>query len=195
MATSGQTLAYLTPGDTEIPSGGQVALIKQSLSIAPLYGGIDLLQFQGQDVGHQQISAALWDFILMRSAAASTGYTGTTGIQVKIHWFAKKQTQAVVWAVSTQLVGQTDLPAPATELLPAFGAANEISATANCNTTTYGGAVITSISIPLASIKNGQATNPAQGDFVRLRVRRALDNAADTLTDYAYIYAIDVVDY
>jgi hypothetical protein len=195
MATSGATLATLTPGDVEIPNGGQVALYKYSLNANTQYGGIDCLRFQGQGVGQGTISAALWDFILLRAAAASSGYTGTTGIQLKIHWFAPKQSQAVVWAASFQLNGLTDLPAPGTENFPAGGSANEVSATAPCNVITAGGLVVTTINIPLAKIQNGQVTAPAQGDSVRLRLRRALDNAADTLTDYCYVTMVEAIDY
>lgn len=195
MAASGQTLAVLTPGDCEIPSGGQVPLQKDSLSSQPLYGGVDNLRFQGSGTGQGNISAALWDAILLRSTAASTGYTGTTGVKVNILWYAKKQTQAVVWAASFQLAGQTDLPAPATELFPAFSSTNEVTGTSNCNTTTLGGLVLTTINVPLAKIQNGQTTAPAQGDYVRFRLRRALDNASDTLTDYAYVVMVELVDY
>lgn len=193
MASSAATLAQLTPGDCEIPSGGQVALQKQSLSPQPQYGGIDCLRFQGQGVGQGNSSAALWDFILPRPAA--NGYSGTTGIKLVVSWWAPKASQAVVWAGSFQLIGGTDLPAPATELFPAFGSTNEVSATGNCNATTLGGLVQTTITVTIAKIQNGQTTAPTAGDMVRFRLRRATESASDTLTDYAYVIGVEAYDY
>lgn len=190
MASSNATLAVFTPNETEVPNGGQVALVKRALGIGQQ--GIAALQFQGQDTGHQQSSAALWDGVLPRGA---TGYTGTTGIKALVTWAGPKQSQAVVWAGSFQLDGTTDLPAPAAENFPAAGAANEVSATGNCNSVTSSGMVQTLLTIPIAKIQNGQTTIPAVGDHFRFRLRRALENAADTLTDYAYVYSVELYDY
>ena len=190
MASSNATLAVFTPNETEVPNGGQVALVKRALGIGQQ--GIAALQFQGQDTGHQQSSYALWDGVLPRGV---TGYTGTTGIKALVTWAGPKQSQAVVWAGAFQLDGATDQPAPAQENFPASGAANEVSATGACNAVTAAGMVQTLLTIPLAKIQNGQATAPTAGDHFRFRLRRAVDNAADTLTDYAYVYAVELYDY
>ena len=190
MASSNATLAVFTPNETEVPNGGQVALVKKALGIGQQ--GIAALQFQGQDTGHQQSSTALWDGVLPRG---TNGYTGTTGIKALVTWAGPKQMQAVVWAGSFQLDGATDLPAPAAENFPAYGAANEVSATGACSTVTPSGMVQTLLSIPVARIQNGQTTAPAAGDHYRFRLRRAVDNAADTPTDYAYVYSVELYDY
>lgn len=190
MATSNATLAIFTPNETEVPNGGQVALVKRAMGIGQQ--GIAALQFQGQDAGHQQSSYALWDGVLPRGA---NGYTGTTGIKALVTWAGPKQSQAVVWAASFQLDGATDLPAPAAENFPAYGTANEVSATGNCNSTTPSGMVQTLLTLPIAKIQNGQTTAPTAGDHFRFRLRRAVDNAADTLTDYAYVYSVELYDY
>ena len=190
MASSNATLAIFTPNETEVPNGGQVALVKRAMGIGQQ--GIAALQFQGQDPGHGQVSSALWDGILPRGA---TGYTGTTGIRALVTWAGPKQSQAVVWAGSFQLDGAADLPAPSAENFPAYGAINEVSAISNCNSTMPSGMVQTLISIPISKIQNGQTTVPAAGDHFRFRLRRAVDNAADTLTDYAYVYSVELYDY
>jgi hypothetical protein len=192
MSSSNATLAIFTPGNVEVPSGGQVALTKSNLGTAPLYGGIDTLRFQGQAVGQGSTSAAIWDAVLPRGA---NGYTGTTGIKALVTWWAPKTSLAVAWAGSFQLNGATDLPAPAVENFPAYDATNEVVATGNCNTTTYGGMVQTLLTIPIAKIQNGQTTAPAAGDMVRFRLRRATENTGDTLTDYAYVNSVELYDY
>jgi hypothetical protein len=190
LATSNATLAIFTPNETEVPNGGQVALVKRAAGVGQQ--GIAALQFQGQDVGRQQSSYALWDGVLPRGA---TGYTGTTGIKALITWAGAKQSQAVVWAGSFQLDGATDLPAPSAENFPAYAAANEVGATGACHTTISSGMVQTLLTIPIAKIQNGQTTAPAVGDHFRFRLRRALESASDTLTDYAYVYSVELFDY
>jgi hypothetical protein len=190
LASSNATLAVFTPNETEVPNGGQVALVKRAMGIGQQ--GIAALQFQGQDTGHQQSSTALWDGVLPRGA---TGYTATTGVKALVTWAGPKQSQAVVWAASFQLDGATDLPAPSAENFPATGSANEVSATGNCNVVTASGMVQTLLTIPIAKIQNGQATAPTVGDHFRFRLRRAVENAADTLTDYAYVYSVELYDY
>lgn len=191
MTASGATLAILIPGDTEIPSGGNAALIKRGLGIGQF--GTACLEYQGQDTGHQQSNFAVWSGVLPRPA--TTGYSGTTGIKALVTWSAPKTSQAVVWAGSFQLDGATDLPAPAAENFPAFAATNEVAATGNCNTTTANGMVQTLLSITIAKIQNGQTTAPAVGDHYRFRLRRAIENASDTLTDYAHVYSVELYDY
>ena len=192
MATSAATIYSMDCGDVEIPSGGQVSLQKVNLSTGSQYGGIDCLPFQGNAVGQGNSQSAIWDFVLPRGVQ---GFTATTGIKIVVSWFGKKQSQAVAWAASFQLNGQTDLPAPAVENFPVLGSTNEIIAVSNCNTTTYAGLVQVTITLTLANIKNLQTTSPAAGDQVRFRLRRALENAGDTLNDFAYVTMVEAYDY
>ena len=190
MASSNATLAIFTPNETEVPSGGQVALVKRAMGIGQY--GLATLAVSGTGYGAW---TGLFCTLGQHSAPRHDGYTGTTGIKALVTWAGSNRSQSVVWAASFQLDGATDLPAPAAENFPAYGATNEVSATGNCNTTTPSGMVQTLISIPIAKIQNGQTTAPAAGDHFRFRLRRAVDNAADTLTDYAYVYSVELYDY
>lgn len=191
MAATGATLAILTPGDCEIPNGGGAALIKRGNGLGQV--GTAALQFQGQASGQGQSNYAIWSGVLPRPATA--GYSGTTGIKALITWSGPKTSQAVRWAGGFQLDGATDLPDPTAENFPAYGSANEIAANGNCNTTTQNGLVQTLLTFTIANVKNGQTTAPAAGDHFRFRLRRAVENAGDTLTDYAYVYSVELYDY
>jgi hypothetical protein len=186
MAASAAQLACFIAADAEAPFGG-VALNKKN--------GLTVLQFQGQQTGAKNSQRVRFNFTIPGPSAS--GYSGTTGFKVKILWSSNSNglTGAVVWGAAFQLSGATDLPLVAQENFPADNSSNEILATTSINATTAGGLNITTISVTIAEAQNGQTTAPAIGDFMRLQIRRVTENAADTLTDNAFIHAVQVIDY
>lgn len=187
MATNSSTLAQFQPADVQIFEAGQVRLEKMTNALDQY--GIPALRFQGQAVGQKNITSALFVGVLPQGTG---GYSATTGVKVQI--VSNSATAGVaVWAASFDLIGATDLPNPITELWPAFGGTNEV--TGNATYTAAGLAIYTTISVPLAKIQNGQTTAPAAGDLFRLRLRRATDNASDTLADFANVFFVSLQDY
>lgn len=128
---------------------------------------------------------------------ATGGYSGTTGITVKIIWCTPNgnATGSVVWATAFDLKGATDLPVgPSNANFPAYGATNEVTAT-TAVTATAGGVTYTSMAVTIAKVQNGQSTAPAIGDFFRVRLRRNISSASDTLTGPVIFLGGYLLDY
>lgn len=183
MATNNATLGFFTPKDVEAPFGGSTGFFKR--------GSTPVLAFD-------RISPfpdARFAGVLPHGANA--GYTATTGVKVIVAWSSANaaSTGSVVWGASFQLDGQTDKPVPYNDNFPAFNAANEIQAITPANATTAGGMNYTTLSVPIASVQNGQTTAPIAGDHYRLRIRRVDENAADTMAGVAYLHSVELQDY
>jgi hypothetical protein len=187
VAASGATLGHYVPKDAEL-SGQAVSVGK--------HNGAPVLKFPKQDPGlNNPIPFCLFDGILLRPAA--TGFSSTTGVQVKVGWSAPRQdlSGAARFAVAVDLKGQTDLPSGVSDGMPAYGASNEIAGTSNVNASVAGGMNYLSISVPLSAIQNGQTTAPAVGDYFRLRLRRCTESTADTIPHEVYVHSVELVDY
>ena len=185
MAASAATLAFFVPKDAE--------LFGQAVSVTK-YNGVPALKFLKEYGASSPVPYCFFAGILLRTA--TSGFSSTTGIQVKIHWSAPhgQVSGAARWAVAWDLKGQTDKPTANADGTPAYGSTYEDAANTTTNSTA-GGLNVTSISCTIAHIQAALTTAPAIGDFFRLRLRRAVENAGDTISDEVYVHAVELVDY
>lgn len=185
MAASAATLATFFPNQAEL-RGAPCRLVK--------FNGVPALVFPKENGVNSPIPRVFFDGILLRPAL--TGYSGTTGIQVKIGWSAPGQqvSGAARFSVSFDLKGQTDAVVANASAFPADAATNETSS--NTTVSATAGAInYTSLSVTIAKIQNGLTTAPAIGDFFRLQVRRGVENAGDTIAGDIHIHSVELVDY
>lgn len=193
MATSNATLGLFLPKDMEIPFGGLQAGAGIGASIEQRNGSAVIRLPLGSTAGIIVAGS------LLRTAV--TGYTGTNGIKVNVGVSSVDGLVAgkIAIAAAWQLCGQTDVPSANVTNFPAIAVpnvTNEPIASITVNATVAGGITYGVISCTIANIKNGQATNPAIGDFYRLRIRRAgTDATNDTLKGDAFLHFIELLDY
>jgi hypothetical protein len=70
-----------------------------------------------------------------------------------------------------------------------------VTATTTVTSAVAGGVTYTSMAVTIAKIQNGQTTAPAIGDLVRVRLRRNISSASDTLSGPVIFLGGYLLDY
>lgn len=190
MASSAAWLLHLLPETADLEG--------QACSIQRYGGGVAGILFdKPAELGTRGGDpVCFWSGTLPGSA--TLGYSATTGIKVEIIWCTPNgnATGSVIWATAFDLKGATDKPiGPANANFPAYGASNEATVTTAVTASPVGGVTYSVTSNTIANIQNGQTTAPAIGDHFRVRVRRKVESASDTLSGPAIMLAGYLLDY
>lgn len=190
MASSAAWLLHLLPETADL-GGAKVGVQRYG-------GGVPGLLFdKPADIsGRGGDPVCFWSGTLPGSA--TLGYSNTTGITVNLVWCTPNAnvTGSVVWAVAFDLKGATDLPAGCSDAnFPLYGGANEVTATTAVGAVVAGAVTYTTMPVTKAKVQNGQTTAPAIGDHIRVRVRRNISSASDTLTGPVILLAGYLLDY
>lgn len=191
MAASAATLLQLLPATADL-GGAPVGAQRWGGSVP------GILFDKPADLGNRGgTPMCFWTGTLPGSA--TLGYSATTGVRVVLTWCTPNgnATGAVVWASAFDARNAaTDKPVGTTDAnFPAFGGTNEGTATTTVTSSPVGGITTTTISNTIANIQNGQTTAPAIGDSFRVRLRRNISSASDTLSGPVVFLVGYLLDY